>query len=173
MSDRLTCNEVPLRALGIDPGAAHVGWCALERDGAGVRYVASGGLELDVSDSGLAALRLGAAGIFDRFSPTLVGLERERVVYLRGRFGASMATGLVLSAWTGGEIAGVAAARGLEVRTLTHTEAKIAIGAPAGDGRAVTAALRGRVAGWPRVSEHQRDAGAVALALLCDGGRHV
>lgn len=170
MIDRLTSNESPIRALGIDPGA-HLGWCVLERDGAGVRYVASGVLELEASDVGLTALRLAARGLLDAHRPTIVALERERAIYLRGRFGPSMATGLVAAAWAGGEFAAIAS-QAAAVRTFTHTEAKIAIGAPAGDGRAVTAALRVRVAGWPRVSEHQRDAGAVALAVLCDGSRH-
>jgi crossover junction endodeoxyribonuclease RuvC len=164
--------DAPARVvLGFDPGAAHVGWAALAHGAAGVCYLASGGFEVEPSDRGIAALRLAARMLLDTHRPALVALERVTAVYARGRFGASMASGLVGAAWAGGELAGLAAACGLEVRTVTHTEAKIAIGAPAGDGRAVTAVLRARVAGWPRVNEHERDAGAVALAVICDGGR--
>jgi Holliday junction resolvasome RuvABC endonuclease subunit len=154
-------------AIGFDPGAAHVGWCALAGDSAGVRYIASGVLEIEPSDAGLAALRLGAHNLIVTHRPAVVAIERVTAVYVRGRFGASMASGLVGGAWTGGELAGLAHAHGIAIVTFSHTEAKIAIGAPAGDGRAVTSALRARVSGWPRVGEHQRDAGAVALAVLC------
>jgi crossover junction endodeoxyribonuclease RuvC len=180
MIDRRSINDPPAPvaddvaphvAVGFDPGAAHVGWAVLASRPAGVTLVASGVLEVEPSDQGLAALRLAAGGLFDTHRPAIVALERERAVYVRGRFGSSMASGLVGAAWSGGELAGLAAARGLEVHTLTHTETKIAIGAPAGDGRAVTAALRARVAGWRRVSEHERDAAAVALAVLCERGR--
>lgn len=180
MNDRLTSNDplataehdaAPRIAIGFDPGAAHIGWCALARGLAIVRYVGSGTLELEPSDAGLAALRLAVERLLLTHRPALVALERVGAVYLRGRFGASMASGLVGAAWAGGELAGLAAARGLDVRTLTHTATKIAIGVPAGDGRAVTSALRARVAGFPRVNEHQRDAAAIALAVLCDGGR--
>jgi len=181
MSEHRSTNNLPALgaqniasrvAIGFDPGALHVGWAALALCSAGVRYVASGGFEIEPSDHGLAALRLAAENLFRTYRPAIVAIERVEAVYARGRFGASMATGLVLAAWTGGELAGVAATRGLAVRTITHTEAKIAINAPAGDGRAVTAALRALVAKWPRVNEHQRDAGAVAFAVLCDGGHH-
>lgn len=158
------------RVLGFDPGAAHVGWCLIVRGPEGARYVASGGLEIEPSDLGLAALRVAARDLLVTHRPATVAIERERAVYARGRFGASMASGLVGAAWAGGELAGLAASMGLAVRTFTHTDTKIRIGAPAGDGRAVKAALLARVAGWPRVGEHQRDAGAVALAVLCDGG---
>ena len=168
-SNNLHASAAPYVALGFDPGAAHVGWCVLVLAPASVRYVASGVLEIEPSDAGLAALRLAAVDLFSRYAPAMVGIERERAVYARGRFGASMASGLVGSAWTGGEIAGLAASLGFAVRTLTHTETKIAIGAPAGDGRAVTAALRARVEAWPRVGEHQRDAGAVSLAVIGNG----
>jgi Holliday junction resolvasome RuvABC endonuclease subunit len=163
-------DAAPRVAIGFDPGAAHVGWCALAVDPAGVHYSGSGVFDVEPSDPGLAALRLGAADLFVRFTPNLVGVERVVAVYPRGRLGASMASGLVGAAWTGGEIAGLAAARGLGIRTLTHTAIKVAIGAPAGDGRAVAAALRSCVAGWPiRMNEPSRDAGACALAVLCGG----
>ncbi len=157
-------------ALGFDPGAAHVGWCALAAERGSVRYVAAGVLEIEPSDPGLAALRLAARDLLVTHRPDIVGIERVIAVFVRGRFGASMASGLVGAAWTGGELAACFAVNGIEIKTLAHTAVKVAIGAPAGDGRAVTAALRARVQGWPgRVNEHARDAGAVALAVLSDG----
>jgi crossover junction endodeoxyribonuclease RuvC len=165
-------DAAPRIALGFDPGAAHVGWCVLAGDSAGVRFVASGVLEVEPNDAGFAALRLGARNLFAAHRPIVVGVERVIAVFVRGRFGASMASGLVGAAWTGGELAGLAAAHGIATVTLSHTETKTAIGAPAGDARAVTAALRMRVMGWPgRINEHARDAGAVALAVLRFGGR--
>jgi len=169
----MTRDDTPRRVLGFDPGAVRSGWTMLERGAAGVRFGASGVLELEPSDLGLHAFRLGAAELFARFSPDLVGVERVAFVYPRGRLGPSMATGLVIAAWVGGELAALAATRGLEVRTLTHNEAKDRIGAHAATGKDMAATLRARVTGWPHVvGDHERDAGAVALAvLLSDGGK--
>lgn len=163
-----------LRVVGVDPGARWIGWAMLEGDASGARYLASGVLELEPGDAGLRALRRAAHELLAAHRPGVVVIERVAQVYTCARFGASRSTGLVHAAWTGGELAGLAASMGLAVRSIDHNAAKDRIGAHAGTGGDVAAALRARVAGWPHVvGDHERDAGSVALAVICEGGRHV
>ncbi|AUX25120.1 crossover junction endodeoxyribonuclease ruvC [Sorangium cellulosum] len=156
--------------LGFDPGAARVGWAALGADAHGARHLGSGVLPVDLAgDSGLEALRAAAGALLSRYRPALVAVERVVRVFPRPRFGPAMASELCGASWVGAELAGLAAARGLVVRTATLQAVRSALGcARAGDG-ALAAALRARVAGWPvRSSEHARDAAAVAWSTTVE-----
>ncbi|MFO0755063.1 MAG: crossover junction endodeoxyribonuclease RuvC [Byssovorax sp.] len=153
--------------LGFDPGSARLGWAALEIYPA-LRHAASGVLAVDLAsgDIGLARLRADVGALLVRLAPDRVAIERvARVHQAPGHFGPGMATGLVLAAWVAGEVAGLAASRGLEVRTATREQARRALGlAGSATDAAVSLAVRSRVVDWPkRSTEHARDAAALAM----------
>ncbi|MGK3959913.1 crossover junction endodeoxyribonuclease RuvC [Sorangium sp. So ce118] len=154
--------------LGFDPGAARVGWAALGTDARGARHVGSGVLPVDLAgDAGLDALRAAAGALLSRYRPALVAVERIVRVFPRPRFGPAMAGELCGASWVGAELAGLAAARGLVVRTATLQAVRSALGCARAGDAALAAAIRARVAGWPaRSSEHARDAAAVAWSTI-------
>ncbi|WP_438037000.1 hypothetical protein [Sorangium sp. So ce204] len=154
--------------LGFDPGAARVGWAALDVDAAGARHVGSGVLPVDLAgDPGIEALRAAAGALLSRYCPALVAVERVVRVFPRPRFGPAMASELCGASWVGAELAGLAAARGLIVRTATLQAVRSALGCARAGDAALAAAIRARVAGWPaRSSEHARDAAAVAWSTI-------
>ncbi|WP_441291917.1 crossover junction endodeoxyribonuclease RuvC [Sorangium sp. KYC3313] len=156
--------------IGFDPGAARVGWAALDVGAAGARHLGSGVLPIDLAgDSGLEALRAAAGALLSRYRPALVAVERVVRVFPRPRFGPAMAGELCGASWVGAELAGLAAARGLVVRTATLHAVRSALGCARAGDAALAAAIRARVAGWPvRSSEHARDAAAVAWSTTVE-----
>lgn len=153
--------------LGFDPGAVRLGWAALDLGGETPRHVESGTIAVDLAagDAGLDALRCAVGALLARLGPGLVAVERIAAVHGHPRMGAAYASGLVLGAEVGGEVAGLAAAQGFAVRTVTREAARAFLGLPSGaTDAAVAVEVRARVGGWPaRSNEHERDAAAVAL----------
>lgn len=70
-----------MRVLGIDPGLRFLGWGVIEAEGSRLRHVANG---VCLSGSGelatrLLALHQGLSGIFERFQPETVAIEKTFV----------------------------------------------------------------------------------------------
>lgn len=109
------------RVLGFDPGLS-LGWAALDVAPEGPRHVACGVVAVDLAagDPGLVALRAELGTLLARVAPDEVAVERVARVHGHPRMGAAFAAGLVLAGHVAGEVAGLAAARGLRVQTATR-----------------------------------------------------
>ena len=159
---------LPVAVLGVDPGAAHLGWSIL-RGGA---YVAAGTIEVDAMDFGsvteaIRQLRGHASNHVVRH----VAVERVERVNARPGFGSVMATGLAHGHGVGQRVLQAFYDDGLPVwEVAAETWHLEFFGQVAVKGDAVSALLAHLVKGWPAprsrgVDGHTRDAGGVALWL--------
>lgn len=164
----------PRTVLGVDPGAAHLGWSVL----AGRRYVAAGTLELDaLSFASVSGVVRQLRAIVREHGVRVVGVERVERVNARLGFGSTMATGLCHGHGVGQRVAQAFDDDGLLVLECSaedwHTQF---FNQRAVDGAAVAAMLGHLVHGWPAprtrgIDGHARDAGGVALWATAALGR--
>ena len=107
-----------------------------------------------------------AGEIIRRYGVELVGLERVLNVHPKdGGIGASMASHLLRAAEITGEIRNEARHCGCPVNWCQAREwRKVIVGKANAEPARITAAIKLRIPGWPRVSNgHERDGGGVAL----------
>ena len=148
------------RVLGLDPGE-HIGVALLE---VGARQAVPLVLGAWAASEPPASLLARLREHVDH-RETVVCVERVEAVHGAARMGSGYATGLCLSNWIGGLLAGFAGADGLRVVTCTAAEWRSAlVGSRSPSDAEVKQAVRLRIPNWPAKSNaHQRDAAGCAL----------
>lgn len=110
-----------MRVLGFDPGTNRIGFGCLEVSGSSVSYVGSGLIEFLPGTASLPALRLEIKKALSEFRPETVGVEKLF-------FSKNKKTALRV-AEARGVIMETILSSGLEIREISPSEAKIAVGA--------------------------------------------
>lgn len=110
-----------MRVLGFDPGTNRIGFGCLEVSGSSVSYVGSGLIEFLPGAASLPALRLEIKKALSEFRPEAVGIEKLF-------FSKNKKTALRV-AEARGVIMETILSSGLEIREISPSEAKIAVGA--------------------------------------------
>ena len=150
-----------MRVLGIDPGTRILGWCVVEGDRTGARFVDAGVCRVGAKDParGMEKIYRAVIEIIEKFSPDTVAVESP--------FYGSNARTLIRLGEARGAILLAAAHSKVPVESVSPASAKLAL---TGNGNATkqqVAYMVQQILGTPQdLPTDATDAAAVAIAFL-------